>query len=63
MATVETTHAVPSHIVRATGICCRCDSRFYDELVLAIIDPRVPSGVVFIELRHLMDREGSPDDR
>ena len=44
-----------ARIVRATGVCCRCDSRFYDELVVAVVDQRVPSGVVFIELRHLAD--------
>jgi hypothetical protein len=42
-------------IVRATGVCCRCDSRFRDEVVLAVVDARVPSGVAFIELRHLED--------
>jgi hypothetical protein len=55
---VETPHPMSGQIVRATGVCCRCDSHFHEELVLAVVDTRVPSGVVFIELRHLA---GDPD--
>lgn len=58
---VVTTRVTSARIVRATGVCCRCDSRFHDEVVLAVIDPRVPSGIVFIELRHLGDLD--PDLR
>jgi hypothetical protein len=40
-------------IVRASGVCCHCDSRFRDEVVVRIADQAVPSGFVYIELRHL----------
>jgi hypothetical protein len=41
-------------LVRATGVCCACDSRFRDELVLAVRDRRMPAGVVYLELRHVL---------
>jgi hypothetical protein len=59
MATVEATYLAPGRIVRATGLCCRCDRQFRDELVLTLSDPCVPSGVIYIELRHLL--EGDSD--
>jgi hypothetical protein len=54
-AAVGKAHPTASWIVRATGVCCRCDRQFRDELVLTVSDPRVPSGVVYIELRHLVE--------
>lgn len=47
-------------IVRASGFCCLCDSRFSEELVLRFQEPALPGGWGYIELRHL--EEPSPDD-
>jgi hypothetical protein len=52
---MESSQPVTCQIVRASGLCCRCDSRFTDELVVALSDSRVPGGVVFVELRHLTE--------
>jgi hypothetical protein len=40
-------------IVRASGFCCLCDSRFSDEVVLRFREPALPGGWGYIELRHL----------
>ena len=50
-------------IVRASGVCSTCDSRFRDELVLRIPESCVPGGYIYIELRHLHEaaRTGPPD--
>jgi hypothetical protein len=47
----------PPRLVRATGRCCRCDSHFREEEVLAMPDSRVPGGVAYLEVRHLRQAE------
>jgi hypothetical protein len=54
-------------LVRATGMCIACDSRFRDELAARIQSPCAPSGWAYIELRHLPVeveaalRQGAPE--
>ena len=57
-AIMDVTQPMTCRVVRASGRCCRCDSRFNDELVIALNDSRVPPGVVFMELRHVTGRRG-----
>jgi hypothetical protein len=45
--------------VVATGRCAVCDSRFCDEPVVAIPDPALPGGYVFVEPRHLEEPDTS----
>jgi hypothetical protein len=43
-------------LVRTSGTCCRCDSRFVDELVVRVPSRALPGGFPYIELRHLSQR-------
>src|SRR4051812_43510767 len=47
-----------SRILRTSGFCCMCDSRFSDELVLAVPDDALPTGWAYYELRHLPQGRG-----
>jgi hypothetical protein len=40
-------------VVRASGYCCMCDFKFYDEVVLRFRDSAMRGGWGYIELRHL----------
>src|SRR3954453_14227222 len=40
-------------LAAASGVCCLCDSRFHDELVLAWPSGEVTGGQIFVELRHV----------
>lgn len=42
-------------IVRATGTCCACDTKFYDKDVARMPSPCAPCGWAYMELRHLPD--------
>jgi hypothetical protein len=42
-----------AELVRATGICARCDSRFTDQIVARYPAPSLPTRVAYVELRHL----------
>ena len=54
-------NATEETIVRASGVCSTCDSRFRDERVLRICEPCVPAGYIYIELRHF--KEADPPGR
>src|SRR3954447_4084514 len=42
-------------VVRTSGLCCVCDSRFRDQEVLALRDEALPRGWAYVELRHVSD--------
>lgn len=48
-----------ARLVRASGFCSLCDSRFRDELAYEFRAPDMRAGVAFIESRHvrLPDKE------
>src|SRR4051812_21809938 len=50
-----------SRIVRGSGVCCLCYSRFRNELVLAVPDRALPNGWSYYELRHLRAGPRTPD--
>jgi hypothetical protein len=48
-------------LVRATGFCCVCDSRFKDAFVVRYLNSSMPGGWAYVEPRHLRDRSTSHD--
>ncbi|MCU1677337.1 MAG: hypothetical protein JWM93_2095 [Frankiales bacterium] len=44
-------------LIRASGFCMACDSRFTDELVLRYPDRALPCGYADFEVRHLHDAQ------
>lgn len=42
-----------ARLLRTSGTCLACDSRFTDELVLALPARAVPGGWAYVELRHV----------
>src|SRR5438034_3932273 len=53
MGTKRSVHAVEGRLVRTSGVCCLCDTRFSDQEVVAIADQALPDGWAYYELRHL----------
>jgi hypothetical protein len=45
--------AATGEIVRATGLCVRCDFKFINEVVARYPDRAMPGGWAYVELRHL----------
>ena len=44
---------IDARLVRTSGFCVWCDSRFTDELVWRVPHTAVPGGVVYVERRHV----------
>jgi hypothetical protein len=50
--TVSSPSSPDARLVRASGLCAWCDSRFINEIVWRIPDSAIPGGVLYIESRH-----------
>ena len=56
--TNPTTLGADARLVRASGLCVSCDTRFTDELVWRVADSAAPGGVVYVERRHVEPADG-----